>query len=66
MRVIVAAALFAMLGGCASTGSSFQPLPVQTGGGPNNLRRAPCACNKIKQLPGLPEFLRAPEVKVAA
>lgn len=65
MRVIIAAAMAIALAGCTA-GASFQARPISTGGGPNALKRTPCAgnCGEVKQTPGLPDFLQ--ETKVAA
>lgn len=51
--------LASALGGCASTGSSgnFQAAPVGVGGGPDRLKRTPCACLKLRNKPGLPSHL---------
>lgn len=51
MRVVLAAMAIATLSGCATNGGT-QPKPAHIGGGPNQLRRAPCACVQIQQLPG--------------
>lgn len=36
------------------------PDPVGIGGGPNRLKRTPCACVRIDTKPGLPAYLTAP------
>jgi type IV pilus biogenesis protein CpaD/CtpE len=59
MRVLLAAAALTLLSGCASTDSQSRPASI--GGGPNNLRRAPCACLEIKQDQRLPAFLNGSE-----
>lgn len=59
MRIIIAVIALAGLSAC-STGASFSPRPVSVGGGPNKLKRTPCAgCDKKTQPPGLPQFLLA-------
>ena len=56
MRLVFAAAALSLLAGCAS-GGSFQSSPVSVGGGPNALKRTPCACLEKQQPAGLPKFL---------
>jgi hypothetical protein len=59
MRILIAAIALAGLSAC-STGSTFTSRPVSVGGGPNKLKRTPCAgCDKKTQPPGLPQFLLA-------
>ena len=64
-KVLLIAAVLAtvpMLAGCAvfrlphSNKTNFS-MPVGVGGGPDQLKRTPCACAEIPQKAGLPEFL---------
>ena len=56
MRAVIAAIAFTLLAGCATGGASLST-PQGIGNSPNQLRRAPCACVQIKDLPGLPSHL---------
>lgn len=60
MRVIYAAALLSLLAGCTAN-SSFQAHPNSIGGGPNGLKRTPCACKELDQKQGLPDYLHSTE-----
>lgn len=57
MRFLIAVAAMTMLAGCATSGSQFQSRAVGVGGGPNHLKRTPCACVQVDQPAGLPDFL---------
>ncbi len=57
MRPALAALSLALLSGCATTGN-FQDSAVGVGGGPNKLKRTPCACLEKRQPEGLPSFLQ--------
>lgn len=65
MRILIAALALAGLSAC-STASTFTARPVTVGGGPNKLKRTPCACLIKEQAPGLPAFLSADAVVKAA
>lgn len=66
MRLVVALAALVALSACGTTNGMRSSRPVSIGGGANSLKRAPCACEKIKQRPGLPEFLQPVGEGVAA
>lgn len=59
MRIVLAAAAMAILGGCAAGSGNVQQKPASIGGGPNQLRRAPCACVLVPNKPGLPSHLQS-------
>lgn len=63
-KFLLAAAVLSalpMLSGCAVfrpvQGKTQFSMPVGVGGGPDQLKRTPCACAEIPQKPGLPNFL---------
>lgn len=57
MRTVSAVVALALLSGCTATGN-FQDAAVGVGGGPNKLKRTPCACIQKDQPSGLPDFLQ--------
>lgn len=65
MRLIISAVTLSLLAGCAA-GGSVQSAPQGIGSSPNQLRRAPCACNEIKSQPGLPAHLQDAGLKGVA
>ncbi|AXK43779.1 hypothetical protein [Erythrobacter aureus] len=56
MRPVLAVCALALLTGCTTAGN-FQDSAVGVGGGPNKLKRTPCACIQKDQPSGLPDFL---------
>ncbi len=59
MRAVFAVAAFTLLAGCAASSGQVQPSPQGIGSSPNQLRRAPCACMELKNLPDLPAHLNS-------
>lgn len=65
MRIILAIAALVTLGACTTANTT--PRPMSIGGGANSLKRAPCACAKVKtQKQGLPAFLQDKSAGVEA
>lgn len=74
LSVIIIASASLLTSACSADSSSFRPAsasdldgrggdlqsqPVGIGGGPNKLKRSPCACVKLRNKAGLPERLDA-------
>lgn len=58
-KTLVLASLAAALSGCVtSNDGNFQAAPVGVGGGPDRLKRTPCACVELPNRSDIPAHLR--------